>query len=227
MVTYYTAIGRMVTKEVNGNKVPVIMVEDSDYMVSVDELIIWSSLHWNFLVKDALEKEYSRRKVRNRVFNDTSFDQTLNRLETRGLIASGTDYIAADALYNLISTLKIRPARTAIFDRLKSICYFYFVKGVPFSECYKSYFGINITPDEESILRLSKKIGITTSEIIQCAEKKIKRIHNEEDIIGKVYSRKSVDFQTVAAESKFSELKADIIKAVANLYMKKRIIFEN
>ena len=36
-----------------------------------------------------------------------------------------------------------------------------------------------------------------------------------------------MDFQTVAAESKFSELKADIIKAVANLYMKKRIIFEN
>ena len=46
MVTYYTAIGRMIAKEDNGTKIPVIMVEDSEFMVTNDELIVWGSLHW-------------------------------------------------------------------------------------------------------------------------------------------------------------------------------------
>ncbi len=33
MVTYYTAIGKMITKDDNGTKVPVIMVEDSELMM--------------------------------------------------------------------------------------------------------------------------------------------------------------------------------------------------
>lgn len=227
MVTYYTALGRMITKDENGSKIPVIMIEDSEYQMSVDELIIWGSLHWNFLVKDALEKEYSRKKTKNRIFNDTSFEQTLRRLETRGLVVSGTDYLAADALYGLIGKLKIRPVRIALADKLKSMAYLYFVKGVPFAKCYASYFGAEITPNEKNVLRLSKKVGITAAEIISCAENGIKDINTEDDIMDKVYGDEDATYETVAVQSRFSELKSDVIKAVANLYLKKRIIFEN
>ena len=227
MVTYYTALGRMITKIENGTKIPIIVIEDSEYQMNVDELIIWGSLHWNFLVKDALEKEYSRKKTKNRLFNDTSFEQTLRRLETRGLVVSGTDYLAADALYGLIGKLKIRPVRFALIDKLKSMAYLYFVQGVTFAKCYAAYFGTKITPDERNVLRLSKRVGITASEIIKCAENDIRDIKSEDDIMNKVYGQDDATFETVAVHSRFSELKSDIVKAVANLYLKKKIIFEN
>jgi len=227
MVTYYTALGRMVTKYENGTQIPIIVIEDCEYHMSIDELIIWGILHWNFLVKEALEKEYIRKKNTNRIFNDTSFEQTLRRLENRGLVVSGTDYLAADALYGLIGTLKIRPVRFPLLDKLKSMAYFYFVKGVPFIQCYKTYFGTCFTENEKNILRLSKKAGITTSEIIQCAENNIKDVGSENDIMDRIYSSQDASFETVAVQSRFSELKADVIRAVANLYLKKRIIFEN
>ena len=227
MVTYYTALGRMITKIENGTKIPIIVIEDSEYQMNIDELIIWGSLHWNFLVKDALEKEYSRKKTKNRIFNDTSFEQTLRRLETRGLVVSGTDYLAADALYGLIGKLKIRPVRFALIDKLKSMAYLYFVQGVTFAKCYAAYFGTKITPDERNVLRLSKRVGITASEIIKCAENDIHDIKSEDDIMNKVYGQDDATFETVAVHSRFSELKSDIVKAVANLYLKKKIIFEN
>lgn len=226
MVTYYTALGRMLTKTQNGVRIPIIMIEENEYHMSVDELIIWGCLHWSFLDKETLEKEYSRRKAKNRIFNDTSFEQTLSRLTVRGLVVSGTDYLAADALYSLIGTLKIRPVKIAFVDKLKSMSYLYFSKGVPLKQCYNTYFGEQITPNEKNVLRLSSKAGITASEIIKCAENDLKSIKSEGDIIDKLYSDAST-YETISIHSRFSEFKSDVVKAVANLYLKKRIIFEN
>ena len=226
MVTYYTALGQMRTKEENGNKIPIIVIEDCEYQMSIDEFIIWRSLHWNFSVKETLENEYNRERNKNRIFDDTSFEQTLKRLEIRGLVVSGTDYLAADALYELIGKLKIRPVRIALADKLKSMAYLYFVKGIPFAKCYASYFETEITPNEKNVLRLSRKVGITTAEIISCVENDIKDIVSEDDIMDRVYGQDDATFKTVAVQSRFSESKSDIIKAVVNLYLKKRIIFE-
>jgi len=227
MVTYYTALGRMITKDDNGTKVPIIVIEDNEFHMSIDELIIWGALHWSFLDKEAIEKEYSRRKTRNRIFNDVSFEQTLNRLITRGLVVSGTDYLAADALYGLIGKLKIRPVKFSMFDRLNSMAYLYFEKGITLRQCYNTYFGIEITPNEKNVLNLSKKVGISASEIIKCAENNITDIKSEDDIMAKLYNDDDTTYETIAVQSRFSELKSDIIKAVANLYLKKKIIFES
>ena len=51
MVTYYTSLGRMITREENGTRVPIVLVEDTEYQMGVDELIIWGSLHWCFLLQ--------------------------------------------------------------------------------------------------------------------------------------------------------------------------------
>lgn len=226
MVTYYTALGRMMTKVYNGAKIPVIIVDDTEYHMSIDELIIWGALQWSFLDKEALEKEYGRRKAKNRIFNDVSFEQTLNRLEVRGLVVCGTDYLAADALYRLIGTLKIRPIRIDTMDRLKSMLYLYFIKGVPIKKCYGTYFGTKITHNERNVLKLSRRVGITASEIIRCAENNVRKISSEDDIMDKLYNNGET-YETMAIQSRFSELKSDVVRAVANLYLKKRIIFEN
>lgn len=227
MVTYYTSLGRMITKNENGAKIPIIIVEDTEYSLSIDELIIWGTLHWRFMDKEAVEREYGHRKAKNRIFNDVSFEQTLNRLEVRGLVVSGTDYLAADALYGLVGTLKIRPVKIALTDKIKSMLYMYFVKGLTLKESYITYFGSKITANERSVLRLSKRVGITASEIIKCAENDIKSIEDEEDIMEKVYGDENETYKTLANSSRFSALKTDVIRAVVNLYLQRKIIFEN
>lgn len=227
MVTYYTALGRMITREENNTRIPVVIIEDSKYHLTVDELIVWGTLHWSFLDKTSAEKEYSRRKAKNRLFNDVSFEQTLNRLVNRGLIVSGNDYLAADALYNLIGTLKIKHVRFSLTEKIKSIAYLYFSKGLTFRECYNAYFRTEFTPDEKNVLRLSKYIGLSASEIVKCVENNIREIKTEDDVMDKLYDDEESTFETIATYSRFSALKSDVVKAVVNLYLKKIIIFEN
>ena len=43
---------------------------------------------------------------------DVSFEQTLTKLKTRDLITSKSDYLAADALYNLVKELYVVPLGT-------------------------------------------------------------------------------------------------------------------
>ena len=150
----------------------------------------------------------------------------MQRLETRKLIAASTDYLAADALYGLLSELQIRPVRFGVWDRIRSIAHLYFVKGIPMVDCIAAYFDMNITPNEKKVLQLSKSTGVTTAEIIQCAEKNIYAIMNEDDEMDKLYINSDTTADTIIIESRFSQLKSDILQAVANLYLKKKIIFE-
>lgn len=71
MVTYYTALGRLMTKLENGKQISVVLIEECEYHLSIDELLLWGSLHWSIMDKEALEKEDYRRKADNRMFNDT------------------------------------------------------------------------------------------------------------------------------------------------------------
>ena len=226
MVTYYTALGRMVTQWNGTARIPVVLIEGDEFHLSVDELLVWGSLHWNILNKEMLEREYSRRKAKDRIFNDTSFEQILKRLETRGLVISGTDYLAADALYNLIGKLRIRPVRFTLWDKINSFLYMYFKKGLTLKRCKQLFFDDKITESERNILQLSKRVGITAAEIIQCVEKNVLKIKDEEEIMKRLYTDSAVTYETILAHSRFSALKSEVLQSVANLYLKKKIIFE-
>lgn len=226
MITYYTSLGRMITKNENGARVPIIIVDEKEYQLNIDELIVWGSLHWNFLNQIDLEKEFNRRRMDAHIFDDTSFSRTLERLIQRRLVAEGTNYLAADALYELVGTLKIRPVKMDVWDKVKSSAYLYFMKGVPFHKCFQILFGRQITPNEKLILKLSENVGISASEIIKCADEDISEIENIDDIINKLYTNDETE-ERIASVSRFSRLKTDVLQAVANLYLKKKIIFEN
>ena len=226
MVTYYTALGRLATKEERGTKIPVVIIDDEEFHIGPDELMVWISIHWNFLNRTDLEKEYERRRQEARLFNDISFEYIVNRLEQRNMIVSATEYLAADALYELISKLRIRPVTFSMYDRLKSCLYLYFIKGLPVKICLKAYFGEKLSADEKKIIKLAENTGITASEIIKCAEENIDKIKDEEDIITKLYDDPDTTQETIEIASRLSRLKTDVLQSVTNLYLKKKIVFE-
>lgn len=226
MITYYTSLGRMITKDENGSRIPIIVVDEKEYYLDIDELIVWGSLHWNFLNRIDLEKEFNRRRMDAHLCDDASFSRTLERLLTRKLVAEGTNYLAADALYELVGTLKIRPVKMNIWDKIKSSAYLYFVRGVSFHKCCQILFGRQLTPNEKLVLKLSENVGVSASEIIKCADADITEISNTEEIINKLYGNDETE-EKIASVSRFSKLKTDVLQAVANLYLKKKIVFEN
>ena len=93
-------------------------------------------------------------------------------------------------------------------------------------ECIDGYFGTAITPNEKKVLLLSKSTGVTAAEIIQCAEKNIQKLGSEDDVMDKLYIASDETADTLMTASRFSRLKSDVLQAVANLYLKKKIIFE-
>ena len=64
------------------------------------------------------KKEFDRRMKKYGIDSEMSFEQTLNRLKTRELIVGKSDYLAVDALYNLVKDLYVVPLGTvSIFKR--------------------------------------------------------------------------------------------------------------
>ena len=78
MVEFFVTKGKLVVR----NSEPLIVVEGEERALSKSEFILWTSLHWNILNKESLEKEFDRRMKKYEIDSDTSFEQTLNRLNT-------------------------------------------------------------------------------------------------------------------------------------------------
>ena len=107
MVTYYTALGRMITREENGARIPIIMVDDSEYQMTVDELIIWGSLHWCFLDKEALEKAITEYKLDDK-FKASVYAKKIERRQKR---ANLTDF-------DRFKVMRLRQKRSAIKGKI-------------------------------------------------------------------------------------------------------------
>lgn len=83
MVEFLVTKGKLVVR--NGE--PLIVMDGEERALSKSQFILWTSLHWNILNKESLEKEFDRRMKKYGLYGDVSFEQTLNRLKNRGLVA--------------------------------------------------------------------------------------------------------------------------------------------
>ena len=94
MVEFLVTKGKLVVR--NGESL--IVVDGEEKALSKSEFILWTSLNWKILNKESLEKEFDRRMKKYGIDSEMSFEQTHNRLKTRGLVAGKSDYLAVDAL---------------------------------------------------------------------------------------------------------------------------------
>lgn len=136
---------------INGE--PLVVVGGEERTLSKIEFILWTSLHWNILNKESLKKEFDKRMKKYGLYGDMSFEQTLNRLNSRGLVASKSDYIAADALYNLVKDLYVVPLGSVSgFKRVLTFAYMFFVQGLPIDECREAMEDFNLNCLEKQIV---------------------------------------------------------------------------
>lgn len=81
MITLYTAVGRYeLRKNENGEKQPIVTVDQKEMALSREELLLWSCLMWEILTKEEAKTYFLKKAVRMDVSQER-FDAVLQRLE--------------------------------------------------------------------------------------------------------------------------------------------------
>lgn len=149
----------------------------------------------------------------------------LNRLETRGLIAHGTGDTDFDALYDLLGELYVVPVAESFSLRLATFAKL-LLDGVPFSKARQLFQKDKPNEREAQVMALSRQALLSTAELIKCAEVGATDISSEEKLMDVLIDSDYTSSDSIAFEMLRAKQLVPITTAVANLYLRKQIIFE-
>jgi len=167
LVTYYAAMGRYRLERLEGDVMhPVLMLGGQEYHVSVAEFMVWSSLLWNILNRDALQAESARAAaVFDCSMDEELFERTLSRLLFRGLVVSGEGETGAEALQDLIMKTRLVPIRMRFFRKLQ-VFLAMLRNGQSFFSAMLVFDRDRLSVDEASIWALLDGDAMTAAEVV-------------------------------------------------------------
>lgn len=224
MLTLYTAIGTLkINKNSAGEPSPVVINNHQEYILSGQELILWSCLDFQILQIYELEKAYNAR-IKDPACSET-YSYYLNRLLLRGLIIKGDGLTGVDALYRLLGTLHIQPSTDRFSVRLFSCIHLYLegkIKLSDFGRCLKKE---KCSAMESLVLELTKTTSLTTAELLSCVEHGTKA-NTPKEAWKILYEDTDATYKTLADEVQLHHIQYPVLQAVGNLYLNKQISFQ-
>ena len=225
MMTFYTAVGtcRVLTEE--NMKVPYIQKLGRLHEISVPEFLIWSTLLWQVMSYDELKEIYEDQMDQMDI-EGPDFDKLLSLLTKRKLIAKGIGYTGVDALYNMLADAFIIPYRVSEFKRFRKLV----------SLCLKGHIGVLdlikcakmpvLEVDEQRVIDLVEQTPLSTAELVRCFERGIHDVSTASKVIEGIYTDEESDQKHIKNEEATASLRNDVLQAVSNLYLNRKIIFE-
>lgn len=225
--TLFTAVGRLEKRSGGpGNSHPVIVLGGKDYMVDLQEMLVWTSLNWRIVRKEEIGELYEKAILDYGFQADRTWNACVDRLLIRGLLVSGNGVTDYDALYDLLSSMYIIPATGSFLLRLFSFLRLVLVKDVPLAMARRLLHGDRRTAGEKQVMRLAGQTLLSTAEIIKCVEKGVHRLPREESVLEYLYNDRDTTSDNIAYLVKASSNSKPVVLAVANLYLRQQIIFE-
>lgn len=227
MKTLYTAVGRFQRKKaISGLSCPVIFVGQQEYMVDLQEMILWTVLNWRILEPHQIEERYRSKAAETGYATHRSWDACLNRLKQRGLAVSGAGETDEDALYNLLSCLYVVPVSSSVLLRTIIFLKSTLVKGVSAKEAKRIFERPAMTGCERQVYGLSKQALLSTAELIKCVERKAVDLSTTEKLLDVLYDDEETTSDNIASLVRCMDSRQPVLLAVANLYLAGQIIFE-
>lgn len=227
MKNFYTAVGRFERKANGcGRSCPVIILGGKEYMVDLQEMVVWTCLNWRIVKKDEISILYEKACQGNAFLSERSLDSCIDRLLVRGLLVSGTGETDYDALYDLLSSMYIIPASGSLFLRFVSFCKLTLINHVPVSAAKKLLIRDRRSTREEQVMYLAKQALLSTAEIIKCLERDIRYLPDEESILEQLYDDRDTTSDNIGCMVKAAPNSKAVTIAIANLYLRQQIIFE-
>ena len=227
MKHFYTAVGRFERRtNACGQSCPIIILGGKEYMVDLQEMVVWTCLNWRIVKKDAIAILYDKACQGNVLVSERSLDYCIDRLLTRGLLVSGVGASDYEALYDLLSSLYIIPANGSMPLRLFTFCKLVLLDRIPIAAAKKLLAKDKRTTREQQVMQLANQALLSSAEIIKCLEKDIKYLPDEESILDKLYDDTDTTSENISYLVKTAPCSKAVIIAIANLYLRQQIIFE-
>ena len=225
--TLYTAVGRMTrSKNLSGVDCPSIILSGKEYVLDLQELLLWTCLNWRIVRKHEIESLYEKLSEGSGYVPSRTLDACLARLLTRGLIVCGTGETEYDALYDLLSSMYIIPICDKPLLQLLTVARLVVLNRVRFSVARKILRRDRKSEDERRVMDLARQALLSTAEIIRCIEMDVTSLPNSDSIMEAIYSDRETTSDNISDLVKTAPCSKDVTVAVANLYLRKQLIFD-
>lgn len=227
MKKLYAAVGIFKLNHKDKKEIyPSVILSGNECKLDIQEMSIWASLNWRILSYEQLYAYYKEREEKFDFICSRSFENSLNRLCVRGLIAEGEGDTDEEALYNLISKLYIVPLYQSTLIRTISFFKLILLHNVPFTKAKVVFEFDRKTRDEKRIMKLAFSAPMSTAEIIKCVDKNISCILCEDDVVEFLYDDNEVTSDNISEITRNLPATRSVISAISNLYLRKQILFE-
>ena len=138
--TLYTAIGHFVRRTNGcGRSCPVVLLSGQEYMMDMQEMILWTSLNWRILRREEIGAFYEKTTASGCFSTDRTWEMCVDRLLTRGLLVCGSGETEYDALYDLLGSLSIIPTSGSFGLRCLTFLKLVTLDRVPFTAARKLF----------------------------------------------------------------------------------------
>ena len=222
MITLYTSVGRYeLRKNDNGEKQPIVTVDQKEMALSREELLLWSCLMWEILTKEEAKTYFLKKAVRMDVSQER-FDAVLQRLEVRQLVVSAQAEKGDIALYRLLAKLYVIPLESSFMVKVQAFFRFIFFEKLPLTVAKNVFQKENYTEMERRVLHLARKARLSCAEILACiANDEIDTSIGNQSEFQKEKARDNLGFFLW-----FCDGHRKALEAISTLYLNKDIIFD-
>ena len=196
--TLYTALGHFRCRnDGEGRRYPVILMDHREFGMDPQEMTLWTALCWRLT----------------------------DRLVTRGLVAKGSGTTDFDALYDLLGGLYVVPISSSfplkVVTFLKLLC-----SGTAPGSASALFRRDRRTETERHIMALSRCAPLSTAELVRCAECDISAAVGSQQTLALLYGDQETTSDNIVSEMRTAAACQSVTAAVANLYLRKQVIFE-
>lgn len=222
MITLYTAVGRYeLRRNENGEKQPIVIIDQKEMTLSREELLLWSCLMWEILTKEEAKTYFLKKAVRMDVSQER-FDAVLQRLEVRQLVVSAQAEKGDIALYRLLANLYVIPLESSFMVKVQAFFRFIFFEKLPLTVAKNVFQKENYTEMERRVLHLARKARLSCAEILACiANDEIDTSIGNQSELQKEDARDNLGFFLW-----FCDGHRKALEAISTLYLNKDIIFD-
>lgn len=225
MMKFYAAVGCYKIKREQDSCEPYIQSLGKLHPISIPEFVIWTTLLWDVLSYDEL-KELYQEQTANIPGILMQFDELLDMLVERKLIVCGQGYTGVDALCNMLSDAFVIPYRSKNWRTIGKLLTMWLKGDISTYDLFTACKTDDMESGERTVLKLTKHTPLSTSEIAYCFENGISKVRGPQQVVALMYDRDGVDQKTLSAALTQNERRDEVLTAVANLYLKRKILFE-
>lgn len=223
----YTAVGKFHVKgSVGSMRCPLVTIGGREFILDMQEMMLWTVLNWRILTEDEIYLLYEKKVQETGFMSARSAEECVRRLVQRGLIAKGSGDTGADALYDLLSELYVIPISENLFLRMISFIRLTLFSRLPYSVTKKIFSKDKRNDSEKKVMRLANRAILSTAEIIKCIDQNVLSFTTDEDLLNVLYHDEYTTSDNIAYAVRSLPQCRPVITSIANLYLRKQIIFE-